>query len=438
MKKNKNIFLDKKILIYGLGKSGISSYKFLKNKAELYLFDDNIKKEINSKTNKRLYNLKRVSEVKFNKIIISPGIDISNCKLSKFLKKNFSKIYTDLDVFYSFYKNKSITITGTNGKSTTAKILHKILIDQKYDARLIGNIGNPALSEKKITKRTIFVIEASSYQLDYSKIFTSKYAVILNISPDHIERHKNLKNYINAKFNLLNSQSNQSLAFVKKNDPLIIKKIKNSHFKQKILKVDTLKNNKIFDQLKNKYFLSYGNKENLSFVLKIAKILKLNNKNLLETLNNFKGLKYRQEIIYKSKKITLINDSKATSFSSSLSILKSLKNVFWLVGGIPKKGDKFLLSKKKCLTFKAYIFGKNKNYFVKHLKNKINFQKFKSLEDALRKIIFDIKLKKNSAHKTILFSPSAASFDNFKNFEDRGEKFNKLVKKLNLKKLIYV
>ena len=216
MKKNKNIFLDKKILIYGLGKSGISSYKFLKNKAELYLFDDNIKKEINSKINKRLYNLKQVSEVKFNKIIISPGIDISNCKLSKFLKKNFSKIYTDLDVFYSFYKNKSITITGTNGKSTTAKILHKILIDQKYDARLIGNIGNPALSEKKITKRTIFVIEASSYQLDYSKIFTSKYAVILNISPDHIERHKNLKNYINAKFNLLNSQSNQSLAFVKK------------------------------------------------------------------------------------------------------------------------------------------------------------------------------------------------------------------------------
>ena len=428
MKKNKNIFLDKKILIYGLGKSGISSYKFLKNKAELYLFDDNIKKEINSKINKRLYNLKQVSEVKFNKIIISPGIDISNCKLSKFLKKNFSKIYTDLDVFYSFYKNKSITITGTNGKSTTAKILHKILIDQKYDARLIGNIGNPALSEKKITKRTIFVIEASSYQLDYSKIFTSKYAVILNISPDHIERHKNLKNYINAKFNLLNSQSNQSLAFVKKNDPLIIKKIKNSNFKQKILKVDTLKNNKIFDQLKNKYFLSYGNKENLLFVLKIAKILKLNNKNLLETLNNFKGLKYRQQIIFKNKNLTIINDSKSTSFASSENLLKSFNKIYWILGGIPKKGDKFKLSKKNCKNFKAYIFGNYHKEFSKNLKRKMKVKNFKNLKAVLNKIFLNIekeKLKKN----IILFSPAGASFDSFKNFEDRGSYFNQLVKK---------
>ena len=87
---------------------------------------------------------------------------------------------------------------------------------QKYDSRLIGNIGNPVLSEKKITQKTIFVIETSSYQLDYSKIFTSKYALILNITPDHLERHKNLKNYVNAKFKLLNSQTNKSIALVKK------------------------------------------------------------------------------------------------------------------------------------------------------------------------------------------------------------------------------
>ena len=149
MTKSKNIFLGKKILIYGLGKSGISSYKFLKNKAIVYLFDDNLKKKINSKSNQRLKNLRAISKIKFDKIIISPGIDISNCRLSKILKKNSSKIYTDLDVFYSFYKNKSITITGTNGKSTTAKILHEVLLDQKYDTRLIGNIGNPVLSEKK-------------------------------------------------------------------------------------------------------------------------------------------------------------------------------------------------------------------------------------------------------------------------------------------------
>ena len=428
MIKNKNIFLGKKILIYGLGKSGVSSYKFLKNKADLYLFDDNEKKNIKLKSNLRLDTLKEISKINFDKIIISPGIDISKCKLSTTLKKNSSKIYTDLDIFYSFYKNKSITVTGTNGKSTTAQILYEVLEDQKYDVRLIGNIGNPALSEKKITKHTIFVIEASSYQLEYSQIFSSKYAAILNIAPDHIERHKNLKNYITAKFKLLVSQPNNATAFINKNDPLITKKIDSNNLKQKIIKIDSKKSNKIYNQIKNEYFLSSGNKENLSFVLKILKIFKLNNKILLKTLNKFKGLKYRQQIIFKNKNLTIINDSKSTSFASSENLLKNLNYVYWILGGIPKKSDQFKLSKKHCKNFKAYIFSKHHKEFKKNLKNKIIVKNFKDLKDILNEIFLDIK-KKKLEKNIILFSPAGASFDNFKNFEDRGLYFNKLIKK---------
>ena len=428
MIKNKNIFLGKKILIYGLGKSGVSSYKFLKNKADLYLFDDNKKKNIKLKLNLRLNTLKEISKINFDKIIISPGINISKCKLSKTLKKNSSKIYTDLDIFYSFYKNKSITVTGTNGKSTTAQILYEVLEDQKYDVRLIGNIGNPALSEKKITKHTIFVIEASSYQLEYSQIFSSKYAAILNIAPDHIERHRNLKNYINAKFKLLVSQPNNATAFVNKNDPLITKKIDNNNLKQKIIKIDTKQSNKIYNQIKNEYFLSSGNKENLSFVLKILKIFKLNNKILLKTLNKFKGLKYRQQIIFKNKNLTIINDSKSTSFASSENLLKNLNYVYWILGGIPKKSDQFKLSKRHCKNFNAYIFSKHQKEFKKNLKNKIIVKNLKDLKDILNEIFLDIK-KKKLEKNIILFSPAGASFDNFKNFEDRGLYFNKIVKK---------
>ena len=428
MIKNKNIFLGKKILIYGLGKSGVSSYKFLKNKADLYLFDDNVKKNIKLKSNLRLNTLKEISKINFDKIIISPGIDISKCKLSKTLKKNSSKIYTDLDIFYSFYKNKSITITGTNGKSTTAQILYEVLEDQKYDVRLIGNIGNPALSEKKITKHTIFVIEASSYQLEYSQIFSSKYAVILNIAPDHIERHKNLKNYITAKFKLLVSQPNNATAFVNKNDSLITKKIDNNNLNQKIIKIDSKKSNKIFNQIKNKYFLSSGNKENLSFVLKISDTLKLNNKILLKTLNRFKGLNYRQQIIYENKNLTIINDSKSTSFASSENLLKNLKNVYWILGGIPKKGDQLNLSKKQCKNFKTFIFGNNYKEFKKNIKNKIPVKHLKYLKDILKEIFLDLKNKKIKKN-IIFFSPAGASFDNFKNFEDRGKYFNQLIKK---------
>jgi len=422
MKIEKDIFLGKKILIYGLGKSGISTFKFLKKRADVYLFDDN------QKTNLKIITINQVIKTKFDIIIISPGINILNCKLSKFLNKNLDKIYTDLDVFYSFYKNTSIAITGTNGKSTTAKILFDILIDQKKDVRLIGNIGNPALSEKKISKKTFFVIEVSSYQLEYSKIFSAKYAVILNISTDHIERHKNLTNYVNAKFKLLDSQNNKSFAFVKKNDQLINKKIRKNKFKPKIYKVDTLKMNKLSNQLNNKYFISDGNKENLSFILKIASNLKLNKTKLFKTLNNFKGLKYRQQIIFDNKNLTIINDSKSTSFASSESILKNFNDIYWILGGIPKKGDKFKLSKKKCRNFKVFIFGNYHKQFDRILKNKIKIKKLKNLKETLKKIFFEIK-KQKIKKNTIFFSPAGASFDSFKNFEDRGKYFNQLIKK---------
>jgi len=438
MLNTEKIFLKKKILIYGLGKSGYSCFNFLKRNNDISLYDDKKNSIKNKKIKKLLIKQKNIKKKKFDFIIISPGININKCGLKNFLKENLSKIFTDLDIFYSHYfKNKNIVITGTNGKSTTAKLLFKILKNHKKDIRLVGNIGNPILAEKKITTKTIFVVEVSSYQIAYSKIFKANYASILNVSPDHLERHGTFTNYVKSKFKLFRNQTNKDYSFLNSKNKHLKKEIKKNKIKSKIVYFNSKLINKYKKKISNPYFFTEGNRENLSFIFAISKILNLKKNKIFKNINNFKGLKFRQQIIYKSNKITLINDSKATSYSSTLSILKSLKNVFWIVGGIPKKGDKFLLSKKNCSTFKAYIFGKNKNYFIKNLKNKINFQVFKNLEEALKKIILDIKLEKNIKHKTILFSPSAASFDSFKNFEERGKKFNNLVRKLNLKKLIY-
>ena len=426
MKKLNNIFLRKKILVYGLGKSGISTYKFLKKSSDVYLFDDNHR--VNLKFNQKIISLKQIKKINFDRIIISPGIDISKCKLSKFLNNNLLKIHTDLDVLFSFYDNKSVTITGTNGKSTTAKILHDALTDQKRDSRLIGNIGNPVLAERNITKKTIFVIEASSYQLDYSRIFRSKYAVILNITSDHIERHKSLNNYVDAKFKLLKSQNRGSFAYIKKDDELITKKIKKNKYKAKIYKVQTSNLNKKFEKIYNKYFISDGNKENLLFIFEIASKLKLNKKKLIRSINRFKGLDYRQQIIFDKKNLTIINDSKSTSFASSESVLKNLNGAYWILGGIPKKGDKFKLSKIKCKNLKAFIFGSHRKKFLKILKNKLKVKSFKNMEETLKAVFSEIRSQK-SEKDIIFFSPAGASFDSFKNFEDRGNYFNQLVKK---------
>ena len=416
---NQNIFYKKKILIYGLGKSGLSAFKFLKKDNEITTHDDKIKDDN-----------KKIIKKKFDFIIISPGIDINKCNLSKYLKDNNKKIYTDLDIFYNSYKrNNKITITGTNGKSTTAKILYDVLRDQKVDVRLVGNIGNPVLLEKKITNKTVFVIEASSYQLEYSKLFKSNISIILNISPDHLERHKTISRYVSAKFKLIKNQSKEDLAILNTKNFYIRREIKLKNFLPKIIKIEKNTNNNILKKINNPYFNTDGNRDNLKFVLEVAKIMNLKKNFLFKTLKKFKGLKYRQEIIFQSKNLTIINDSKATTFSSSMSLLKSLTNVYWIVGGQAKKGDILLLSKKSCKNFKAYIFGNNKNFFINKLKKIMKYESFLDLNSLIKKLFLEIKVEKKTKHRTILFSPSAASFDSFKNFEQRGKYFNYLIKK---------
>ena len=304
MLNNKSIFFKKKILIYGLGKSGLSAFKFLNKENQITKYDDKIKSDI-----------EKITTVKFDCIIISPGIDIDKCSLSKFLKINNKKIYTDLDIFYSHYKqNNKITITGTNGKSTTAKILYEVLKDQKKDVRLVGNIGNPVLLEKKVTNKTVFVIEASSYQLEYSRLFKSNISLILNISPDHLERHKTINKYVGAKFKLVRKQSKKDLAILNVKNFYIKRELKSKNFLPKIIKIKKEIDKTLLKKIDNPYFNTDGNIENLKFVLEVVKLLKLKKSLLIKTLKKFKGLEYRQEKIYQSKKLTIINDSKATTF----------------------------------------------------------------------------------------------------------------------------
>ena len=436
MNENSKIFFDKKILVYGLGKSGLSSFNFLKTISDVYLFDDNLNLKFRRSVKKRILPFKKLLNFKLDLIILSPGIDINDCKLKHLLKKYNQNIYTDLDIFYSFYKNNCITITGTNGKSTTCKLLYDILKDQKIDTKLAGNIGLPILSTKRISKKTIFIIEASSYQLEYSRIFSSKYAAILNISPDHLERHGNLNKYILAKFKLLKNQKKGSIGFVNRNDRFIQNRINKISYKFKLNHVDTRIKKSLQKKIKNQYFSSKMNQANLAFVLRIIKNFPIKKKILLKSINEFSGLDYRQQIIFQNKRLIIINDSKSTSYSSSEELLKMQNNIYWLIGGIPKKKDKLNLPKKYFKNIQVYVFGKNYQKFVNDLRNKIKLRKFTDLKRALDMILADInnnKIRKN----IILFSPASASFDNFKNFEDRGLYFNKLIKKYVYKRKIF-
>ena len=421
------IFAKKKILIYGLGLSGNSCLKFLKNKSSVKIFDDNYL--LKSKKNKKFFIKKDVIlKSKFDYIILSPGIDLKKCNLKKYLKTNRKKIITELDVFQKFYPNNTkITITGTNGKSTTCQILYDIFRSKKLDVRLVGNIGKPPLQEKKIKQNTIFIVEASSYQIFYNQFFKSDYAVILNLNVDHLERHETLNKYAEAKIKLICDQEKNKFSLIEKNSVIINRIILKKNIKSKIIKINY--NNTVFfkKKINNIYLLDKNNLNNIHFVYKISKQFKISDDKIFKSLNSFKGLKFRKQIIHNRYNLKIINDSKSTSFSSTNGLLSSYKNIYWIVGGLFKKGDKFILEKKYHKNINAYIIGLNKSFFINQFKNKIKFTYSKNLKNAILAIKNDIKTDKKN--KTILFSPAAASFDQFKNFEHRGKYFNLLIKK---------
>ena len=407
-------------LIYGLGLSGVSVVKyFKKKKIKRFKVWDDKKKFLFKKY--RAKNLKKtLKDVDY--IVLAPGISlINNKELLKFKKK----IITDIDLFFLTKKNcKTIVVTGTNGKSTTCQLIAHLLKKNKIKSSIGGNIGTPILSLKD-NENKYAVIEVSSFQLSHSKFVCPDYAFFLNLTNDHLDWHGGIRNYLNSKLKIFHLQKKNHFAIINK----AIKKI---FLKRQYLSKIILPNNKDYKKIKlkidNHYLKSNINDENMSFVYSFSKLLKIKDKLFINSMKSFKGLPHRFEIFLKNKNILFINDSKATSFRSTEVALSSLKNIYWIIGGLPKKGDIIDISKQKKNIKKCYIIGKNIDFFKKQIKNKLDYSITKNLKNSIMQIIKDINLQKNT-QISILLSPAAASFDQFLNFEKRGQEFKRLCKK---------
>ena len=411
-----NDFKKLSFLVYGLGITGQSVVKFFKknNIKKYYLYDDKFKK------NKNLDAI--LKEVDF--IVLSPGISLKTSKNKKKLANYQNKIITDIDLIFFTKKNfRSIVVTGTNGKSTTCKMIYHLLKKNNYKTLLGGNIGTPILS-LNIQKNNFIVIEASSFQLAHSKYICPDFAILLNITNDHLDWHGNMKNYIESKFKIFKLQKKNQFSIANK-------KLKKYFNKRKFLgkqffpNLNSYVNLKI--KIKNLYLKSLINDENMATVFELSKILKINKKTFIKSLNSFKGLPHRYEIFLKKKNCIFINDSKATSFQATNFALQNSKNIFWIVGGLPKENDRIILNKAKRNIIKSYIIGKNIKFFKRQLKNRVNYCISKNLKNSIIQILKDIKLFKKK-NNIILLSPAAASYDKFLNFEKRGEEFKRLSK----------
>ena len=418
-------------LVYGLGSTGLSVIKYFK-KRKIYNFsvwDDDLKlrKKFKSKSTSNLRNALENSDY----IVLSPGISLKKTKYKKDLFKFKKKIITDIDLLYlSNLKFKSIVVTGSNGKSTTCKLISHLLKKNKFKVNLGGNIGTPVLN-LKIKKNIFFVIEASSFQLSHSKFIHPDYAILLNIVNDHLDWHGSKQAYIKSKLKIFDLQTRNNFALVNEDLRDIFKRKK---YLSKLISIKFKDYKKIKSKIENSYLKFSGNDENMNFVYTLAKLLKIKNKSFIKSMNSFLGLPHRYEIFFKKKGITFINDSKATSLQATMLALTNSKNIYWILGGLPKDKDRINLRYVKNNIVKSYIIGKNINFFKNQLRNKIKYSVTRNLKNAIISALKDIRLLKKT-NNTILLSPGAASFDQFKNFESRGNEFKKL-SKLYAKKFI--
>jgi UDP-N-acetylmuramoylalanine--D-glutamate ligase len=443
-------FKDQHIFILGLGLSSIAAAKKLDQLgANITLYDDyqdidDIKDQyIQDQLEKKHISYCHYNQINWQNIdllLLAPAIATNFPKphLAVSLAKKFNvKITIDIELFVNLLpKAQIIAVTGTNGKSTTASLIYHLLKQNKQNVYLGGNIG-VAVFDLPINNDhdNYYILELSSYQSELIDKASFNIAILLNISPDHIDRHGNMKNYIAAKANIFkNSRSNQQ--FICAIDDKASCKIANKLTKYISLSEQNKAANiyaqndiiNIFAEkisFSSEKFTHYGNKINVLAVFAIAKILHIPFKKLIEDIANFKSLPHRMELIGNIKQVKFFNDSKATNAESSYNAITQLDDIYWIAGGVAKdKGIEIILPKLNNVQ-KIYLIGQDKDYFARQLEqvNFTNYSLYDDLTIAVKQAYYDAKLTKKA---NILFSPAAASFDNFDNFAQRGQVFCKV------------
>jgi UDP-N-acetylmuramoylalanine--D-glutamate ligase len=415
-----NIIKNKKIAILGAGLTGKAMADwFLRNKNQVYIFDDNYNLGISNYILNHEFkkNINFVANPKypfnfdvFDAVVLSPSFKLDKKYI---VSNNYENFYTELDYFYPFIKDKEIfSITGTNGKTSSVKLFAKLLENFNRKVFLGGNVGVPIVHVLENDYDTV-VLELSSFQLFYTKNFKSDYSILLNLAPDHLQWHKDFKEYAVTKLKLVDFTIKQAYVhtdfnnYLKEEQNAIIFNV-NSHTK--------INKNKI-------------NKDKLPFFVNFIPIidimlnLGMPEENIISTINEIVWVKYRLT----EKKVgnnTFINDSKSTNIDSTVFAISNYKNAILILGGDDKELDytTFIdLFKDKNIK-KIIVFGGLKDKLLNILKNDFDTTSFDTLTDVFT-YFKDIKIE----NEIILFSPSSSSFDLYENYVKRGEHFDLLV-----------
>lgn len=398
--------LNKSFLVYGAGVSGVSAYNFLQKKgATVYMYAD--KKTEDIKDMNYISNMSKVLEKKFDYIVLSPGINIIGNKNINKLKKTGALFISELELGYLFCKGKFIAVTGTNGKTTCVSLLNHIL-SKRYATFLCGNVGTPITSiADNTTDDSVVICEVSSFMLEIvSPNFKPDIAVILNITPDHISRHKTFDAYYNAKLQITRWQT--------ENDYLLLPEQLNN--------IETRAKKIIVEQKKYKSNLVGDfNNLNIAFCEHVSELLGVGKREFISALKTFSPVAFRLQKLGKKRGITYINDSKATNPDSCIKAICAMKKTAVVLLGGSDKGNNFVdIFKNKNKIKLAILYGQTADILEADALfcGFTKIAKFDNLKMALENLKEFVK-----RGDVVLFSPACASYDEFKNYVERGEYF---------------
>ena len=425
--------MNKKVGIFGLGKSGIASATYFRNKGyETFVWDDSIE-AIKS------LDIANIIAVDYQKwpweelesVVLAPGIPLIHPKPHRVVElahEHGVEVICDIEVLMrdASKRAKFIGITGTNGKSTTTALIYHVLKECGVDAQIGGNFGVAALS-LNAGKDSVFVLEVSSYQIDLLKKAKFDVAVLLNITPDHIDRYGSFERYTQSKKEIFKNQDEDDVAIICVDQDVTKRIAKELDAESGVNLVTYVTNGHVLKGHNFVYLPGEHNRQNIIATYFACKSIGVDEDKIIAAIKTFKGLDHRMQRVFESAEIKFINDSKATNAEATEPALKTFESVYWLAGGVPKEGGIKKLEKYFPKIKHAYFYGQAADEFTGQYKaaGHNNFTTLKTIKDAFDAAA-EAALKdaqKSGQQAILLLSPACASFDEFKNYEERGKRF---------------
>lgn len=445
--------MGKKILIIGGGISGVGAAILAASKGWKVLITDLHPILIKLKEQLKGYDVMieegghdQAFKEAFDLVIKSPGIPSEIALVQHFKKLNVPVISEIEFAFQYIEQGKVIGVTGTNGKSTTASLLYHVLKDSGLNCALVGNIGYSFARQIAINPKDWYVLELSSFQLDEVEQFRPEIAIILNVTPDHLDRYENMEAYVHSKFQIAKNQTPENLLILNVDDPYINDYLQHNNIQSQIARISLeegrlqggmgayRKNEKIYFKMKEENMdisihdlalKGAHNQYNTMAAGISARALGLRNEKIRESFSTFGGLEHRLEFVATIKGVDFINDSKATNLNAVWFALESMKKPTVLIlGGVDKGNDYTEIEEIVAEKVSTIIcMGLDNSPIVSFFEGKVKeIIETNNVEDAV-KAAYAVAEKGD----TVLLAPGGASFDLFESFEDRGEQFKKVV-----------